>query len=168
VVDYDLSPPAPINVSISQVAGVSLTANANGGTPPYSYSWSNGVNLPLNTGVGLGSYTVTVTDSKGCSSSQTFAYSSIGDEPGSKIGMKLYPNPASQASVIFVQLDVNERMNASLQLFNSNGQLIEELKKDLNSGLNTFGLSTSGLASGVYVVRLISEKGIATQRVVVN
>lgn len=45
----------------------SLTANANGGVPPYSFAWDNGVSGPNNTGLMAGTYSVTVVDAEGTS-----------------------------------------------------------------------------------------------------
>lgn len=43
-----------------------ITAIANGGTPPYSFSWSNGPTTGFNPGLSAGPYIVTVTDASGC------------------------------------------------------------------------------------------------------
>lgn len=61
--------PIRVNISTSRnCEGVTLTANATGGTPPYSYLWSTGattqsitVNIP-------GDYAVTARDSNLCPS----------------------------------------------------------------------------------------------------
>ena len=44
----------------------SITAAANGGTPPYDYAWSNGDSGATITNLAPGDYTVTVTDDNGC------------------------------------------------------------------------------------------------------
>ena len=43
-----------------------LSANANGGTPPYTYLWSNGAVTPTIVDAPPGDYLLTVTDAKGC------------------------------------------------------------------------------------------------------
>lgn len=43
-----------------------VTANVNGGTPPYSYNWSNQQTSASITGLPAGIYSVTVTDGGGC------------------------------------------------------------------------------------------------------
>lgn len=45
-----------------------LTANGNGGTPPYSYRWSNSSSSPTISNLGPGTYTVTVSDENDCES----------------------------------------------------------------------------------------------------
>ncbi len=44
----------------------SITAFADGGTPPYSYLWSNGQMTQTANGLTAGTYTVTITDANGC------------------------------------------------------------------------------------------------------
>lgn len=43
-----------------------ITANIQGGLPPYVYTWNNGANTATITGLSGGTYSVSVTDAKGC------------------------------------------------------------------------------------------------------
>lgn len=71
-----LSPPPPLNASITASANPtcdngcngSATVTATGGTPPYTYAWSpSGGTAATATGLCAGNYTVTVTDNAGAS-----------------------------------------------------------------------------------------------------
>lgn len=59
-------------------SSLTLSASANGGTPPYTYSWSNSGSLSSATGASVSaspttttSYTVTMTDANGCTTSES-------------------------------------------------------------------------------------------------
>ncbi len=66
------------DVSCPGAADGSLTANANGGTPPYSFQWSNGQNGPTIFNLPAGNYSVTVTDANGCTAT---AMASVNEPP---------------------------------------------------------------------------------------
>jgi hypothetical protein len=67
----------------------------------------------------------------------------------------IYPNPNSGRFTIVAN------QNAVAEIYNINGQLL--FSKDLVAGENTVDL---GLPTGVYVVKTISEFGIATDKIV--
>lgn len=164
VTSVTVSEPAPIAVSINKV-GNNLTALPSGGTPPYSYLWSNGEQFAGNNGITFGTYVVTVTDSKGCTATETFVFSSAGIELQQKTSMKVYPNPVSNGSELQVEIFTNKQTNAVFQLTGVNGNLIAEQQLNLTEGANKAGLSTSNLPSGVYYIRLTSEGSTQTMRV---
>jgi gliding motility-associated-like protein len=59
----------PVKQDVSCFGGSNgqITANVQGGLPPYTYTWSNGAgNVNSISGLAGGTYSVTVTDSKGC------------------------------------------------------------------------------------------------------
>ncbi|MBI3500470.1 MAG: PKD domain-containing protein [Bacteroidetes bacterium] len=63
------------NVSCNGGSNGTATVSASGGTPAYTYSWSNGQTTSTATGLIAGNYSVTVTDSKGCTTTNTFSIS---------------------------------------------------------------------------------------------
>jgi gliding motility-associated-like protein len=75
-----ITQPLPLTVNLISQANVycnggsngSVTANPNGGTPPYTYLWSPGntTNATLSN-VPIGTYTVTLTDKNGCTAQKT-------------------------------------------------------------------------------------------------
>ncbi|HEY4798115.1 MAG TPA: SprB repeat-containing protein, partial [Bacteroidia bacterium] len=64
-----------INVSCSGGNNGSSTVSVSGGTLAYSYLWNNGQTTSSATGLSAGNYSVTVTDSKGCTTAQSFVIS---------------------------------------------------------------------------------------------
>jgi hypothetical protein len=68
-----ITQPAPLQVQLlpqqhtcSTEHNASITANVQGGTPPYRYLWSNGSTQNALHGLNTGNYQLTVTDHNGC------------------------------------------------------------------------------------------------------
>ena len=86
-------------ICISQPAIIS--ANANGGTPPYSYQWSNGVNTssqtvsPVSTTV----YSVSITDANGCTAASQSVTITV-NPPLSVVAMPVNPICEGHSTVI--------------------------------------------------------------------
>ena len=72
----------------------------------------------------------------------------------------LYPNPAKDAVNILAEGDI-----LHIAVYNLLGQEVEAI--DIN-GTNHFVLNTSNYATGVYMVNIATEKGVATKRLVVQ
>jgi hypothetical protein len=72
----------------------------------------------------------------------------------------LYPNPASNQ----VSINFDNAEPANLRVFDMSGRQVISLNK-INSGYN---LPTASLANGLYLLQVISEKGISTQKMVVQ
>ena len=72
----------------------------------------------------------------------------------------LYPNPAKET----VSITAEEGL-LQITVFNLLGQQIET--KDLNGAHNVV-LHTSSYASGIYMVKIATEKGVTTQRLVIR
>ena len=72
---------------------------------------------------------------------------------------KFYPNPAQ--SRVFVE--ANTLTNALLQIFDINGHELKSQKID-----NTSSINIDDLQSGIYLFKISSQEGTATQRIVKN
>ena len=72
----------------------------------------------------------------------------------------LYPNPAKDAVNILAEGDI-----LHIAVYNLLGQEVESI--DMN-GTNHFVLNTSNYTTGVYMVNIATEKGVATKRLVVQ
>lgn len=75
----------------------------------------------------------------------------------------LYPNPAKD--ILYIKQENSSIKNVSLQLFNAAGQKVRELKVPHFPTQ----MSLTGLLSGNYIMRIISEKGdlMETQKVII-
>ncbi len=145
--------------------GNNLVASANGGSAPYSFLWSNGASGSTNTNVSFGNYTVTITDQNGCTAAQTFVYSALGIELETKVSIKVFPNPANNVSTLHLRIELNELTPATVSIFNVNGELLEQLKKEFTSGANNVTMDISNLPSGIYFVQFKSNGAMKTEKI---
>jgi hypothetical protein len=82
--------------------------------------------------------------------------------------LSVYPNPAQDVLNIAYHLD--EAGFTSLQIFNSIGQEVKSLKRNVNqsAGNHQAAINTSGLDAGLYFVKLTTEKGNKIQKFMVR
>lgn len=79
----------------------------------------------------------------------------------------IYPNPASDATNIRLNLD--QASTVSYAVKNAMGQVVTNtVKQDLNSGVNNIEISTAGLANGIYFVNLQVGKRNINARILVQ
>jgi hypothetical protein len=72
--------------------------------------------------------------------------------------VKLYPNPANEGFTI----EINDRSVTSCQLYNANGQMITTL--NLGGSINTYNISN--LRAGFYFIKIPTQNGIITQKMI--
>ena len=72
----------------------------------------------------------------------------------------VYPNPAKESVVVVADEDL-----VQVSVYNLMGQQVAALEPQ---GTNSCTLATNGLASGIYLVKIGTDKGIATQKLVVK
>ncbi len=78
----------------------------------------------------------------------------ISENHNMEFGLSLYPNPV--AGELFMNIDLAQRENVSIVLYNNIGQKVKELYSGIkNSGLHHFEFNTAGLlhADGIYFIR---------------
>jgi hypothetical protein len=93
-----------------------------------------------------------------------YSYQLIGFEElsGNSVSMNLYPNPG--VDLVTIRFESAEALNQPLRLevTDATGRTVTDLTSpttwETNSGI--FSIPVSGFAKGVYLVRLIDEKGI--------
>ncbi|MEZ4771675.1 MAG: M12 family metallo-peptidase [Bacteroidia bacterium] len=78
------------------------------------------------------------------------------------VNVSIFPNPADE--IIEVQLEGDFGKQFNFSLLNMNGQIItREVVKTSSAKIDV-----SNLASGIYIVRIVSEKGVFVQKLVVE
>ncbi len=129
-------------------------------TPGNSYQWflngnliSSGGTSQNYTPLANGNYTVRVTNSNGCSSlSQPFNYIWVGiAENAADNSLEIYPNPASG------QLNIDVAQKSDIEILNIEGQIINSINVVQNHAI----VDVSGIANGLYIVRISNSNGIA-------
>lgn len=80
---------------------------------------------------------------------------------------ELYPNPSSTKTTVAIQSI--ETQDVTVELINAQGQILStETLKDVPAGRITHDLNTSDIANGMYTVRISSENGLVSKRLVVQ
>ncbi|MCR9173773.1 MAG: T9SS type A sorting domain-containing protein [bacterium] len=80
---------------------------------------------------------------------------------------KLYPNPSSTNTTVAIQSI--EMQDVTLELINAQGQIIStETLNNVPAGRTTHEMNTANLANGMYTVRISSENGLVSKRLVVQ
>jgi hypothetical protein len=72
--------------------------------------------------------------------------------------LKVYPNPAQEQ--LYLEFLPNARIT-SIQLYDLQGKLVQSFHQKVNS------ISVNGLKNGIYFLKVISEHGVSTEKVVV-
>jgi len=173
--------PIQVNVTPAPTATLTATQPATGGilltaTPVAGATYEffrNGTSvgaasttntLLISSPTLYGSYTVVVT-SGGCASapSNPIAVTYTSTRPATLNGVSLlvYPNPTPDGHLT-LELTGPQAKASQLEVLNSLGQTV--LRRPLAPGTAT--LSFAPLAAGVYTLRVHTEQGILTQRVV--
>jgi len=83
-----------------------------------------------------------------------------------EIGLTLAPNPASD----LVQLSFNNEKNSfdsEITVLDQTGRLIKKFDQKIDKGVSTIDLSTSELATGNYLVKIQSNDGVLTRKLIV-
>jgi len=78
---------------------------------------------------------------------------------------QLVPNPAS--SEVNIDLHFSKALNARISVINAVGQVIFS-QNILNAEKQRVTVSTSDLANGIYLINLMTEKGMITKKLVVS
>jgi len=81
-------------------------------------------------------------------------------------GIKMYPNPAN--SEVFINFKNVSLTDASITLFNSLGQRLQFISETEMAGKSQAILNVSGLASGVYFVKIKMGENTSTKKLIVQ
>jgi hypothetical protein len=161
-----------INVTINSLptpivnqSGATLTSSIVGS----SYKWLNGssviqseTNVSFNPSV-AGNYAVEVTDANGCKgTSSLFSYlvSSV-DEISQFYQLNIFPNPAR--NIINVQASHLEG-NCTLEAISISGRLVIQKEANLKNGVLNENLPIHQLTSGVYSLRIKTDKALIVRK----
>lgn len=87
-----------------------------------------------------------------------------GMQENNKIQLHMYPNPAS--TVVILQSKAFSQQSALVEIYDLNGRKL--LKKLFPAGNETIEVDVSGLQSGVYFCKLITEKVNATKKLIIQ
>jgi hypothetical protein len=131
-----------------------------------SYQWYNssgiitGATSRTYTVTANGSYYVIVKNANGCSSaaSNTIVISNVGIDFLSGNSFNIYPNPVNN----FLSVELNSVSNTVISILDIIGnKVLEVIPTD-----NTTNINLSSLSSGVYMIRVMQNGKISTQKLI--
>ncbi|GEO04141.1 hypothetical protein AAE02nite_18050 [Adhaeribacter aerolatus] len=169
-----------INVSATGGRDGSVDLSVVGGIAPFTYRWSNGATTEDLTGLAAGIYTVTVTDAFGQKVSISVQILAPGQtaltatknpvmvEEALVNNMQVYPNPIRNQATVNFSLKITG--NYTLALYDSKGAKVKNISagQAVAGKALTLELNVAGLAEGVYLLQLLTDKGLETRRISVS
>jgi hypothetical protein len=144
-----------------------------GGLAPFRYLWSTGDTTRNITDLEVGGYSVTVTDLADCVAEFNFFVTTATTEPIQGLNdLKLFPNPISSGSPVYLQFD-NERADLKsviIRLIDISGKSVDNWKTDLTRGKNTIEIETKGRHSEMLliVIQDPSTNTLSTLKLLIN
>ncbi|MFC5269294.1 T9SS type A sorting domain-containing protein [Adhaeribacter terreus] len=160
--------PATPTITPSGDSGQELTSSAATGNQWYLNGTAiTGATAQTYQTTANGNYTVVVTDNSTTCASLPSAAVNITNTgiKGAMAGMSVsvYPNPSN--GKFNVKL-VGYKHDAALELYSLTGQLI--VKENVKSGQEVTKLQVKNLAAGTYLLKVVSEKGVQINKLIVE
>lgn len=133
------------------------------GTPSFLILWDNGGNGVSTDDLAVGIHTVTIQDGLDCETEFDFEIESTVSNthnPEWATQINIYPNPTQD--VVHIQLPSDPTKIKEIAIYSLNGQRIKTFQ---SIGLeSTFTIDVQSFESGVYLIEMVGEQGIFTQR----
>jgi hypothetical protein len=147
-----------------------LTANSNGGTPPYTYLWKELSTTnplvgaqPTYTVSSIGSYYVIVTDANGCEyTSNIISFGTTALISTDVIALNIYPNPFKDETTVDFGRVIRE---ATITVVDVYGKLLETYNV---TNQQAQIIKRNNKASGVYFLEIEMEKGLKIVKIVIE
>lgn len=89
-----------------------------------------------------------------------------GQEDQTELAVELYPNPSVVGRLLNLKWDRNE--SALLSITAVSGQQILNERVNLQNGVNPVDLAGISATEGLYIVQVVTERGVATSKLVVK
>ena len=176
----------PLRLMASQISTSTTTSRDGsvdlsviGGVGPFTYRWSNGATTEDLAGLVAGQYTVTVTDAFGKKASISVIISGpavtlataknpvqIEEQVINNSGLAVFPNPAKDKTTATFSL--KNAGSYKLDLFDLRGAKIKTIAAGQTLGSKTLEVDISGYADGVYLIRLTTDHGQSTKRLIIR
>jgi len=158
-----------INITNSGAGSIFTHSNNNGN---YIFNWTgpDGYQADEEYISGLnkaGCYTLIVTDTvSNCTADTTIC---ISDKTGiidinDKSNIKIYPNPAD--NIVYFDLDESTISHADIRIYNIAG--IEINRFEIDQGNEVYKLNAGNIAQGLYIVKVLSVKGVEIETFIIN
>ena len=163
VLDWSTMAPISSQISAGQEIAIYNISHQDG----YTYVWSNGV-VGENAGIVVSpttatTYSVTVSNLPCTSTAEdNITITITGIEDFEQPGVTLYPNPTSSIVNVEFEMGNEQWKDAEIQIFDMYGKLLRT--EPVND--STIQTDMSSFADGVYTLRIKTQDGVVTRKVV--
>jgi hypothetical protein len=141
------------------------TVTVSGGAAPYTYEWSDGQTTETATDLVPGEYTVTVTDANGCTVTGTVDVMVSTQAIEGLNSFYMGPNPTT--GTVDLSLRMDSPLALQIELQDITGRTLFRLEEDKTTDFKRT-IDLSSYSDGVYLIRIITENGQLTKRLVVS
>ncbi|MFM7233000.1 MAG: T9SS type A sorting domain-containing protein, partial [Flavobacteriales bacterium] len=159
-VQFEIFEPAEL-LATYEIATNEIALTISGGTPTYSIAWNTPSGIVLNEMTlainGEGTYTYTVADAHDCQFSQSIQVTSVSVQVA--FATEVFPNPIAGDAPFSIR---SEASITELEVLDSKGSIIQRIRP---ASFNV-ELSTSAWANGIYLIRIHSEQGTVSRRII--
>ena len=80
--------------------------------------------------------------------------------------VKMYPNPNNGR--FYLWIDVVQNQDVNIAIFSTDGKLVFNETRNINSNGQLVNIDASYLKSGIYMVKMISKTNVITQKLIVK
>lgn len=171
--DGDIMISSPMVTDVEVIGETAMEGNGSiditvgSGVGPYTFLWSNDETTEDISNLEVGDYYVTITDSRQCevvSGPHTVEMTSAINRIASLASLNIFPNPA--VNRFQIQATFNQIEDIQVRLHNLTGQL---MYSSFTSGsVLTENIDVNDLPAGIYLLELIGQDGILTEKVVIR
>jgi hypothetical protein len=146
-----------LNIVVSVMPPVSIPASIT------DYTWfMSGIKNPL-----MKSRKITI-NAFGINDSAMYIntlYTGIKNNVSINSNITVYPNPAKEVSKLTVTTE--KAGDVSVEIYSNSGSLVyTEQLGNLGTGAHTYDLNMSNVASGIYMIRVVTADGVGTQKLI--
>jgi hypothetical protein len=166
--EFDITSISP---SSSDVNEGSINITFSGGAPPYTFTWlSDGLvvsNEQSPADLWAGNYILEVVDAEGCSfTSEPITVELLNSTTAVEewLYCKVFPNPASD--LVNISWQSQNATVRAVEVFTASGQRLHQQR--LSPGASAIALDVAHYPAGVYWLRLQSDRGVLSRKVVVG
>jgi hypothetical protein len=86
----------------------------------------------------------------------------------SVLELTVFPNPVGSNGELFLQMELNEAIDMGIQLTDVSGKVLFAGELAGIPGENRFQIGTEGMAPGLYLLQIITDKGSVAQKVIIR
>ena len=94
---------------------------------------------------------------------ETFTLSSLAEEIAGALQVSLYPNPAQENATMEI---VGLNQDAKIVISDLQGRILSQ--EAISAGTTRYTVNVSNFASGVYYIRIVTDKAVSTQKLIVE